>query len=242
MGPYGPVELDVLTLGFGNPNETAIYLMLCGFLLLAAFFRYKTLFKRIVLAVEFLWVMFLVHKTDCRAVVFMLGAVLLGVVFWKKMSLNKKSIRTIFLGTALFTVVLFILPTLGRMTFMDEALDTGRTAIFERYLNSLKFDSFLRGDFQRYPLINMHNAFLSLLAAFGILAAIVCWGFYYRGFLNVCAGKPRSMEQKVLQLSCMAIVIHSTVEASVLTSGAIYAVSTFLVLFATAGAENEKSE
>ena len=241
MGAYGETDIDALTLGFGNPNETAIYLMLCAFFLLAAMFRYKSFFKRLILLAEFLWMIYLIYETECRAVIFILTAIVLATIFWRKMDINKKFVRIVFIGAGLFSALLFILPGLGKLTFMGEILDTGRSSLFSYYLDNLSFGSFLIGDFQAYPLANMHNAFLSVLAAFGILSAVAYWAFVCRGFLKACGGKPRNMEQKVLRLSCMAIVIHSAVEASLLTSGAVYAVSTFLVLFMASGTEDEKS-
>ena len=242
IGRYGETAIDELTLGFANPNETAIYLMLCAFFLWAAFFRYKSLGKRIFLLVEFLWILFLVYQTECRAVAVVLIAVVFGTLAWKKMCLTKKFMRIAFISAALLAVALSFLPNVGKLVFMGDALDTGRTSIFAGYIRGLSFMSFLWGDFETYPLNNMHNAFLSLLASFGIFAAIACWFFYYRGYVSICAGKPNNMEQKVLQLSSIAIVFHSAVESSLLTSGAIYAVSSFLVLFMAFGTEVEKSE
>lgn len=240
MGAYGETVLDEITLGFNNPNETAIHLMVCAFLLLAALFRYKSIFKRVLFGVELLFMLYLIYETACRAVILLVAAVLLTTLFFRRFTVTKGVIRAMFLVVVAVFLISFMFPDMGNMVIMGETADTGRGAITREFIEDLTAVSFMLGDFQKYPLNNMHNAFLSLFAAFGVLSACAYWGFYYRGFLSICSRKTEKLEGKVLQLGCMAIVLHGSVEAALLTSGAIYAASVFLLLFMLASIEDQR--
>lgn len=237
MGPYGEIQIEAITLGFNNPNETAMYLMACALLLMAAMFHYKSPFIRFFYGVELLFMLRLIYETECRSVILLMAAIMIIVFFRRKFSVSKSVIRLAFLLPIGFFLINWGFPEIGNIVIMGEAADTGRTTIMYSFFEGLTMESFILGDFGRYPLNNMHNAFLSLLAAFGVLSALAYWGFYYRGFLMICNRKMKSLEGKVLQLGCVAIVLHGSVEAAFLTSGVIYAASVFLLLFMLAGIE-----
>lgn len=241
VGPYRETDIETLTLGFNNPNEAAIYLMICAFLLLAALFRYKNRWIRVTLLAELLWMVFLIYQTRCRAAVFLIAAVVLGTVSWRQMKVTVRFVRVVFASAALFFVALYLLPALQSLTFMGDTLDTGRSVLFLVYINNLSFESFLFGDFQNYTLNNLHNAFLSIVAAFGIVSALLVWCFFYQGFKHICVRVPKSREHKALLLSCMAVVLHSAVEAVLLVNGVVYATFVFLILFMTSGCEREEA-
>ncbi|MBR0449020.1 MAG: hypothetical protein IIX24_05545 [Peptococcaceae bacterium] len=237
---YGDGFVKAFTLGFANPNETAMYLMVCAFLLLAAFFHYKTLYKRILFGLDFLLISFLIYKTECRIVILLMTLVLLGVVFGRKIKVGRRFIRCCFLASAGFTVILLAAPAVGRILIMNEVADTGRYQIFSRFFYNLTATSLMVGDFLKYPLNNMHNAFLGIFASFGIIVALYCWAFFCRGFSAICGEKAESLEYSSLQLGCCAIILHSAVEAAMFLNGAIYADIVFLMLFMTASADNTK--
>ena len=67
-GPYGLEEVEELTLGYQNPNETAIYVMLTFFCLVAAFFGMeKRIWKGIagVLSVQMLYIVLQTQSRTC---------------------------------------------------------------------------------------------------------------------------------------------------------------------------------
>ena len=240
MGSYGERAIEEITLGFNNPNETAIYLMICVFMLLAAVFHYKSIFKRLLFGVELLFMLYLVYATACRAVILLVAAVLLTTLFFRRFAVTKGVIRAMFLVAVAVFLISFMFPNMGNIVIMGEVADTGRGAIINEYLEDLTVISFILGDFQEYPLNNMHNAFLSLLAAFGVLSACAYWGFYYRGFLSICGRKTESLEGRTLQLGCLAMVVHGAVEGALLTAGVIYAASAFLLLFMLESIEDHR--
>ena len=230
-GEYGFVDHKNITLGFSNPNEAALYIMICAIIVLAAVFHYKAMPIKVLFTVEFVFLIFLLNQSGSRAAILMTVALSLIVLFKKKISFSAKKIRILFFVPLIVPLVLYCFPQLGDFLLMQETIDNGRGELVAEFIKEMNLGLFLLGDFKQYPLINWHNAPLSIMAAFGTITLITYWVYMYRGYKKLCIMTVEDGERKTLLLGAMVIIVYSAVESSLLVSGAVFALSGYLLLF-----------
>lgn len=241
-GEYGFVNHKNITLGFSNPNEAALYIMICAIIVLAAVFHYKAIPIKVLFAGEFALLLFLLNQSGSRAAILMTFAILLIVLLVKKISLNAKKIRILIFIPLIVPLVLYCFPQLGDYLLMKETIDNGRGELVADFVKEMNLGLFLLGDFKQYPLINWHNAPLSIMAAFGTITLITYWEYMYRGYKKLCIMTVEDGESKTLLLGAMVIIIYSAVESSLLVSGAVFALSGYLLLFLLGSGQRQTIE
>ena len=236
-GEYGMITHENITLGYGNPNETAIYLLFNFIILFAAVFKFKNVFFKILCLVEAVFVGYLIFHTASRAAIVIAITVVLASVILKKIKLNGPILLGVFAIPIFF---FFILRWFPDVTILGEAFDTGRSEMYEIIFTQLDFGKFLLGDFASFELGNAHNALLSIFASLGVVSTIFFVIILYRQAKNL--GKTVAFkEKKVLLISVLAIIIHSSVEAAVFVSGTAYA-SLFFMLYYLCLDDSEMTE
>ena len=231
VGQYGETVHPHITLGYGNPNEAGLYLMLCAFILLSAVFHYKSRMMKILCLGEILFCCYLLTAADCRITVVLYTAVAIAVLLCKKVSFSRAAMNVILLTPLFFVVLILAFPMLENITFLGSSFDTGRSILYREIIENLTFSSVLFGDFERYALSNMHNAYISIFASLGILPMVTFWGGLYMALKKCQNVVIEKKEHMVLLFSLLAIVVYSAVEAALLVSGSVYAASVFLLYY-----------
>lgn len=226
---YGEKIIEDLTLGYRNPNETGMYLMLSFFIMLSAAFAAKKWWQRwgafLLSGVLF----YLLWETDSRSCIALAAIVLILAVF-KWLPRLKMGARLIaFLIPLISLVLVRVIPdTLKELNFMGEAMDTGRYFVFNRYFDGLTVGSFLFGDVAKYPGNNMHNSYLSILAMFGVLVTIV-YILFFNTSLKAYYNKLSNTQSYVAYAGVLAVIIHGAAEGALLMAGTVYAGMTGLL-------------
>ena len=222
-GEYGERIIEELTLGYGNPNETGIYLLICFIIMLCAVLdarkkQYK--WAAAACAVVLFRMLWLTESRICL----LLAAIMIAVMLIRQPRRILTKIQGIVLIIPLAGVVLtMVLPqSVLEWEFMGSILDTGRKLLFVSFFNSATGFDYLIGDYSRYAGANMHNSFLSIVAMFGIPAAWLYFRFlrqalhYYRQRLNGRVGY-------VAYAGVLAMIAHGIAEGTILVAGAVYA-------------------
>lgn len=224
---YGIVTHENITLGYGNPNETSIYLMLNFIILFAGVFKFKAWYLKLLCLAEAAFMGYLVFLTDCRAAIIVVGSVALLSVVLKRIRLYRPILWIVFTVPIFFFFALRWFPNL---IVLGDAFDTGRSELYRVVFEQLDFGKIILGDFNTFALNNLHNALLSVFASLGLVCVLV---FTIILFLQTKSlGKTVAIkERKVLLLGVLAVVVHSSVEAAVLVAGTAYAASFFTLYY-----------
>ena len=232
VGAYGEIRGDDITLGYNNPNETALYLMFCFFILLSAFFYYKNkLMVRFIAATEICFLAFLIYKTDCRAVLVVCMLVFAYMLFSVELYVQPLFIGAIFIIPIIYTIIVVCFPSLAYLEFMGETIENGRMNIILEYIDNLDAFGLLFGNFEKYNLNNMHNGMLSVVASLGIVVFGVYFAALYFGYKRILCGTVGKRDYMPLALGMLGIILHSIAEAAPLVSGSVYAASIFMIAY-----------
>ncbi len=229
QGLYGEYYSDDLTLGFSNPNLTAMMLLVSLFIFIIDFFD-KRQKKKPALIILFpaAVIFYFIWKTDCRAgIIVALFFVFFAMLTDLKFVLNRKIIFAIFSVPILY--IFFSL--LSQINVMGASISTGRNEMYKLILNSTTFKSFLFGNYTDYAFNNSHNGYITVFATFGILVTILFIACYYNcyNFYADYLKKINSKSRRVAFLGLLCIIVHSSVEASFLTTGTFCASSVGLL-------------
>lgn len=236
---YGTIQIDELTLGYSNPNETGIYLFICLFVLLSGTFYYKNKIIRCVFLLNVFFILYLIIKTKSRACILLALAIL-------AMSIIIKRIRSIKFISKLMIIlpliwIFFVLKfdfKATEITVLGESIETGRAELYIRPFNEMTFTSFFIGDLEKFSFSNMHNAYISIFASVGIVGLASFFIFLYSKIIIPCENFANfSMQEKISCVGVLLCIIHSAVEAAVLVAGSAYAIS-FVTLYILAFSES----
>lgn len=240
-GPYGPVELDVVTLGYANANQTAMYLFLCVVSLVAGVTYFKKSLVKILFAADATLIAWFLQQTGSRTAMLLLATFLVLIWFTGKKEMSNAWITTALLIPALYVV---IVPVASNLTVMGESLMNGRDEIFNRYFSRLTVGSFLLGDMGRFRFDNMHNGYVAIAASVGVPA---CVGYIH--LLSTCLklNRPRygaPTFDRVAFVGFLCAVMYTGAEAAFFVGGSTYAMLIFsvFILFAKSRLVSVKRE
>lgn len=237
---YGKGYISDLTLGYNNPNETAMYLFCTQFGLINAVVLSSNKWVKLFLSVLAGILLYLVFLTNSRTVMVLSVLLLVIMVFLRKRKPSViLTINVVAFSFAFVVILIVFSSTLTGILFWGDAFDTGRSEIYSSVINNLTLLKSIFGDFD-YEFDNLHNAPLSIFATIGIVGVTV---FYYI-LLSWLLGRIRTTKfGKCTYLgmwSVLMIFVHSSVEAAMLTAGSAFAVCSFSAfLFAQYEVSNE---
>ncbi len=224
------INLNALTMGYNNPNEASLYLLIAFIFVFSAVFAYRKLLVRGFFLIEALYVLYLIEQTESRATLLLALFILCTTFFCNRTVSSKRFFDVVFLIPIVFAIFLAFFPSIYQLwVVLGESFDSGRGQLFGEILSNMTPFTFLIGNYSRYGLANAHNAYISIFATFGFpaLVAFVCIIKKSYVFLG-----GRVTEQKaaiVLFWGLVALVFYSAVEAFVFTSGSFCAASFFLL-------------
>ena len=106
---------------------------------------------------------------------------------------------------------------------MGEILDTGRYNIYQAFLSHLDFLGVFVGNVPGFAGGNLHNSYLSVMAAYGLITTVL-----YVVFLNAVLREQHANSQKseaayAAYIGILCVIAHGIAEGALLISGAAYA-------------------
>lgn len=231
---YSDEELTSLTLGFSNPNETAIYLMSTICMLTLLFDVLKRWFYKVPLLLVIGYLIYLLYRTDSRTALIATALVLLYQIFARQWVLPRWVIPVAVIFPLVFWLVYAFLwvnvESLHDVEILGKEFFSGREQYFVDKLLELR-TNWPFGDVGLYYFGNMHNGPLAMIASMGVFgfAAHVAYTVYtlYGYYPNI-----NKKSQTIALIVILSIFVHSSAEATFIVGGAHYSiiVATFYLL------------
>lgn len=216
---------DSLSLGYSNPNATAIYLLLNMSILFLHASSIKNTLKKIVMYMLCFYLMYLLYETDSRTC-FLAGLIVaVYIVLTPKWKIPKWMISVFLLSSLVF---LFLYSSLYKkglfldLEIMGKPFYSGREDYFIEMLEKFK-GYWLVGDLGQHPFYNMHNGALTLLSGCGILGYLIYFWFSKQTIRFYYHGEVKHRQTVALMIIAAAF-IHSSAEAALIVGGSNYTI------------------
>ena len=228
VGRYGVTDIEALTLGLPNPNQTAIYLTMVFFVLCVAIVEQRKKITKTLFAINAVVVAYLLYCTESRTA----WVVTILFAFYIFPKVRKKFSRVLMrfapMVPMLFAVVLITYKdVLTSIMFMGDAFETGRVDIFARAFESMDISNLIFGNYKEYASHNLHNIFISVLVEYGIIATGLFWGFMWRiGNKRVDNNSGSAM---LAAVGVALVMVFSSTEAALYIGGSLYAGFVFVL-------------
>lgn len=230
-----------MTLGYENPNQTAMYLLVTQIILLGAFYYYSKKSIRFLLFADVMYMGWLIIQTSSRTCIMISVLILVIGVLRKKFNIQKYIVTAILILPLLFFVLypyLFGSGPVNSLEIVGKTDYSARGEIFRSAFTSVS-NRFLLGDFSKYQLENLHNGPLSVYASLGLIGLIIFYIYYLRAYYRILSYGFQCQTAFIAFLGLLSVFIHSCTESSFLTGGAMYAgsLSVLILLTRTEGRE-----
>lgn len=222
-----------LTLGYNNPNQTAMYLIITLILLLCSLIYFRRKIIKLLILLDILYMCWLLLETSSRTCI-CIGILILAAFILKK-KLNTSVI--IVIGVLLLPMLFMIFyPSMYEngwihlFEFRGKADYSARSYIFQSILTSVQ-KQFVFGNFSTYQLQNLHNGILSVYASFGIVGSVLFYIYYLRAYIHILTHGIKSRIAYISFLGLLAIFIHACAESAFIVGGSMFAGSLSILIF-----------
>ncbi len=237
--------LNELTLGYSNPNETAIYLLVCVIALFSCFFTVKKVAWKCFLMVDILCISYLMFLTQSRAGLIIEIFIFVCFLVQKQFKgITYALLMISFLVPFLFFAVTYFFPEfINEVQLLGFGVENGRVNIFQRVYENMTVLKFLFGDFS-FQFENLHNGFVAIWGTVGIAAAVIFYNMLYSKFKYIMVNHLKNNGNIVAWIGLLGLVLWTAVEASLICSGTIFAasfVSIFILSVNQGGTTDEDS-
>lgn len=220
---YGTHNIDSVTLGFANPNQTAIMLFSALILLLVAAFFFKNLIFRIFLIADMAFIIFIIFETNSRTATLLSALLLIAVPFVIKKRIPKIVTELCMLAPLIYLLLALVLePLFSNFKILGDSIFTGRDSIFARYFEKLDIISFFFGNMAEFKFENLHNAYISIAASLGIIVFVLYYAFIRKALLTSYKKGNFPKFAAVAYCGLLCVMIYSSVEGGFLIGGSTY--------------------
>lgn len=222
---YDFETIGSLSLGYANPNATAIYLLMNIALLMLYTLRIKKLILKLLVYVLSAYLLYLLYETDsrtCLASAIVIVAYILIAPKWKIPKVFLPIFMLIPLVFLFFYTSLYQTGKYMDLTILGKPFYSGREGYFAQMLDDLKA-YWLIGDVGQHPFENMHNGPLALLSGCGVIGYYLYLQFT-RHTIRQYYGDQITHTQSVALIVIFAAFIHSCAEAALVVGGANYSI------------------
>lgn len=233
---YGGVEIADITLGYANPNQTAIYLFSCVVILFAARSYFKSSLIKWLFTLDGCYMAWILYQTNSRTAILMLGMFAILALVLRKRSIPRWLVNFALLVPLLYVGLFLVLSFLQQhIAILDADIFNGRDRIYGTYFDALSIRTILFGDMNTFEFDNLHNGYVAVAASLGMVACL-CYGFC----LKSCAtgnrpGKDTPGYARAAYIAFLCMIMYTASEAAFFVGGSVYGFLLFtpVVLFAT---------
>ena len=236
--------VDSLTLGFPNPNQTAIIIYSTISILIIARENFKSKFFKFLIFGELVWLFYLLILTNARISIFA-GFFIVFLDIYHK---TKKKQFKFNENTKLFVFIMSVLPLLffwiynmmyeykifADLEIFGKSIYSGRNALYTTILDRWKNHFF--GNMKSFYFANSHNAALTILVNTGIVGYALYFMYTYMELKHLCQKENTDFLSIVVILSYFVI---GCAEAAILVSGSIYYVTFLTICILSNNTKNE---
>ena len=236
---YGSKQMKFLTLGYDNPNETAMHLLVCFFVLMIFLGELKNIFAKIFLIADIVMILRLVFLTMSRTSYLVVIFFVIVYIFFKKIPLPRFTELIFFCLPLVFVIITYLFRVAGiDISFLGETFDTGRVDIYTSVFENFDILIFLFGKYD-FLFSNLHNGFVSIFATIGIIGVIAFYVFLYIKIRSIRNYIDDRFTQKMAFVGLLCMVAYTSTEAAFLTAGGTFAVAFLSVYFIGAFSKEE---
>lgn len=237
-GPFGFKYTEVgvwgykiFTMGLGNPNTVAVYVMFAMMILLIQIGTFR---RKIHIAINILLIgllFYLLVLLSSRTVVACMIILLVEYIVAKR----SKHVRIFWYFILACPILMIVIQLmLGNsaigITLLGKALETGRSNMFKTLIAEIKQSplSFVFGKVFRYQFENLHNAPLTIISNVGIVGLIIylsIWFSKIKHLNDIC----NTRTQMIALYSILAFIIQSSSESLLMVGTIPYAVMVIII-------------
>ncbi|MDD3174300.1 MAG: hypothetical protein PHF63_11715 [Herbinix sp.] len=224
-----------LTLGYDNPNQTAMYLIINLIILYIAFNYYTNKIVKFMLLLDIIYIGKLLIDTSSRSCI-LIGLFITAITIIKrKYTISKYFVIAILLLPAIFMFVYPFLYESGFIYFFDfggKTDNSSRYYMFHNVLNLVKSRSVF-GAFGIFQLNNLHNGTLSVYSSLGFVGLLLFYIYFIRAYFHILDNGIKSKAAYISMIGLLAIFVHSCAEAAFIIGGSMYAGSISALILLT---------
>lgn len=222
---FGPFEFKnevineyggtLFTLGLGNPNGVALYVMFAVVFLIIQIYNVNSKFtrvKNIIVAAALIYVMFLLSSRT----VFLCALLIIGAYFLHIPKVFKWLSYFVVLSPIFLFVLQMKIPELdfASVQILGKSIDTGRPELYQKMFAQLAASpmNLPFGNLCNYYFYNAHNGALTILLTLGLSGLVmylVFWNHQMRLLRNICTDK----SQKMAFIALMMVLLHASSES-----------------------------
>lgn len=218
------VLIEGLTLGYPNPNQTGMFLMVTFFILASGICFFRSKLIKLLFLLNSLFIAYLILETSSRVCIILLIAFVLSFVFQKRIKIKPWLIKVSFISPIVFLAfIMFFESIYEGWSILGDSFETGRFGLYSEAFNAVGAKNYLFGNFAAISFQNTHNAYLSIFGTVGIVGLVVFVTFLYFKFRDI-SFLVKMNHQKIAYIGLLLLLVHSSVEAAFFTSGSVYAV------------------
>ena len=235
----GDLEYTVtsLTLGYGNPNEAAMYLFVCFAVLLSMLFDIRNKLFKVIIFLDLTYVANMLFQTESRTMVVALVAMVLLTLLFRRRSMPNPLVTLSFAMPLLFV---FLLQRYGDVILLGERIETGRLEIFARVTEKMTIAKFFIGDYS-FKFENLHNLYVSVFGTIGIVG-VVAFALLLMQKIKYALKNATSKMNRIAAIGFLMLFVSSSTEAAVFTAGSAFAASAVTLYVLSILKEEEKDE
>ena len=228
-GEYGEINMDAVTLGYNNPNLTAMFLLVCVIGLVTGVFYFKAPIAKVLLSADAVYMSWILLQTRSRAADLILVAFLVMSIVAIKKEITKRWCNAAFIVPLIYLIIPLISAEIVQISFQGESLYNGREMIYAGYLEQLNLASLLLGDMNTFCFGNLHNGYISIAASVGIPACLC-----YVHFMKTCLSWNIPMSnapkyERIAFVGFLCLIMQTSAESSFLVGGSMFAMLVFSV-------------
>ncbi len=205
----------IFTLGLGNPNGVALYVMFAIILSMIQFYNTTKKATKVINIVIIAMMFYILYLLSSRTV--LLCSLIVAMAFLLRLPKVFKWISYFAVITPIFTMVLQLqLANMDNIALqiLGKSINTGRPDLYIEVLSELMTSpiKLLFGDLCTYHFYNSHNGVLTILATLGlggVLLYIIFWNQQLSKLRNISMDK----SQKLAFIALMVVLIHASSES-----------------------------
>ncbi len=205
----------IFTLGLGNPNGVALYVMFAIILSMIQFYNTTKIITKVINIAVIASMFYILYLLSSRTVLFC--SLIVAMAFLLRLPKVFKWMSYFAVVTPIFTLVLQLqLANIDNIAIqiLGKSINTGRPELYAEILSDLLTSptKLLFGDLCAYNFSNTHNGLLTIMATLGlggVLLYIIFWNQQLSKLRNISMDK----SQKLAFIALMVVLIHASSES-----------------------------
>ena len=245
QGPYGSVQISAVTLGYSNPNQTAMYTFLCAIGLFTGAAYMQSKYLKVFFFTLGCYIARVMFATESRTTALLFVVFAAMAIYVRKRQIPRFWIHFAYVLPLAYLVLSIVLPLLGQaITFMGESIFTGREEIYDRYFDRLNLLTFFFGDMNFFQYQNLHNGYIAIAASTGVPVCVAYIKLIKSMLLRSCPDLSASVYERIAFVGFLCAIMNTGSEAALLVGGSQYAFLLFclVILFTKPKAEPKKGD